>query len=71
MEKLQELNSPAFRAAKLHARPEVTADPRMDPNYESDGNEDKSKDKMMMMGTCCRMLCFVSVNMSVLFIYIF
>lgn len=42
VEKLQELNSPAFRAAKLHARPEVTADPRMDPNYESDGNDDKS-----------------------------
>ncbi|KAL3686815.1 hypothetical protein R1sor_013124 [Riccia sorocarpa] len=46
VEKLQELNSPAFRAAKLRARPEVTADPRMDPNYESDGNEEKSKDKL-------------------------
>ncbi|KAL2628721.1 hypothetical protein R1flu_013407, partial [Riccia fluitans] len=47
VEKLQELNSPAFRAAKLQARPEVSADLRMDPNYESDGNEDKSKDKLV------------------------
>ncbi|KAG0567460.1 hypothetical protein KC19_7G136400 [Ceratodon purpureus] len=39
VEKLQELSSPAFRAAKLQARPEVTADPHMDPNYESDTNE--------------------------------
>lgn len=36
VEKLQELNSPGFRAAKLQARPEVTADPHMDPGYESD-----------------------------------
>lgn len=41
MEKLQELSSPAFRAAKLQARPEVTADPHMDPGYESDINENK------------------------------
>jgi len=39
VEKLQELGSPAFRAAKLLARPEVTADPHMDPGYESDLNE--------------------------------
>lgn len=39
MEKLQELSSPAFRAAKLQARPEVAADPHMDPQYESDVNE--------------------------------
>lgn len=39
VEKLQELSSPAFRAAKLQARPEVTADPHMDPGYESDVNE--------------------------------
>lgn len=39
VEKLQELGSPAFRAAKLQARPEVTADPHMDPGYESDVNE--------------------------------
>ncbi|CAM6126594.1 unnamed protein product [Calypogeia fissa] len=44
VEKLQELNSPAFRAAKLKARPEVTADPRMDPNYESDTNDDHARD---------------------------
>lgn len=41
VEKLQELSSPAFRAAKLQARPEVTADPHMDPGYESDINENK------------------------------
>lgn len=39
VEKLQELSSPAFRAAKLQARPEVSADPHMDPGYESDVNE--------------------------------
>lgn len=39
VEKLQELGSPAFRAAKLQARPEVTADPHMDPGYESDVND--------------------------------
>ncbi|KAH9547795.1 hypothetical protein CY35_11G054900 [Sphagnum magellanicum] len=41
VEKLQELSNPTFRAAKLHARPEVSADPRMGPGYESDVSDEK------------------------------
>jgi hypothetical protein len=41
VEKLQELSNPKFRAAKLHARPEVSADPRMGPGYESDVSDEK------------------------------
>ncbi|CAM6016894.1 unnamed protein product [Sphagnum balticum] len=36
VEKLEELNNPTIRAAKLQARPEVSADPHMRPGYESD-----------------------------------
>jgi len=41
VEKLQELSNPAFRAAKLQARPEVSADPQMGLGYESDVSDDK------------------------------
>lgn len=41
VERLQELNNPTFRVEKVKARPEIVADPHMDPSYDSDdGNGD-------------------------------
>ncbi len=49
MEKLEELNHPAIRAAKLQARPEVSADPHMGPGYESDVSDDKPMTGLLLM----------------------
>ena len=42
MEKLQELNNPTFRVEKVKARPEIVADPHMDPSYDSDDDGGES-----------------------------
>lgn len=44
MEKLQELNNPAFRVEKVKARPDILVDPHMDPNYDSDDGSDHGED---------------------------
>ena len=45
MEKLQLLDLPEERQRRLQEIPEVHTDPKMDPNYESEGNalEDKKQ----------------------------
>jgi hypothetical protein len=49
VDKLEELNNPAIRAAKLQARPEVSADPHMGPGYESDVSDDKPMTGLLLM----------------------
>ncbi|XP_078446408.1 zinc finger CCCH domain-containing protein 19-like [Wolffia australiana] len=43
VEKLQRLNSPEERARRLNEIPAVHADPKMDPNYESDEEEFRNR----------------------------
>lgn len=44
MEKLQVLKTPEERRRKLKEIPEIHADPKMDPSYESDENDPEAED---------------------------
>ncbi|KZV52617.1 zinc finger CCCH domain-containing protein 19 [Dorcoceras hygrometricum] len=44
VEKLQVLKTPEERLRKLNEVPEINADPKMDPNYESDENDHEAED---------------------------
>lgn len=44
MEKLQLLKTPEERRRRLEEIPEIHADPKMDPSYESDDNDSENED---------------------------
>ena len=56
VEKLQELNNPTFRAEKVKARPEIVADPHMDPSYDSDDDGGDGGESDSMTGNLFRVL---------------
>lgn len=63
MERLQELNNSTFQDEKVKARPDIAADPHMDPSYESDENgEDASLSGIH---------CVLSTSSFYIYIYIY
>ena len=59
VERLQELNNPTFRAEKVKARPEIFADPHMDPTYDSDddgGESDSMTGLYTILSMCTKIL---------------
>lgn len=53
MEKLQLLKTPEERQRRLNETPEVHADPKMDPNCESD-DENEMRDKRQGLFMSCK-----------------